>query len=188
MAEVITYKISIDGGAAISTGSTNSYNITSLSPGNHTISVTGTCQHGNTSSDTLSFTIPDTPVGYDSYRFRIAWNNRTDNICIQGVSVDGVYGSSLITAGTTSNGNMSSSELAAAISRNDPGFEKYVRYVEFTITTNTINSLGFHTKRYYQPSDYATLTVWGVRNGTSTFLVDKEIYLNVNSEYTINIT
>lgn len=58
MADTITYTVSVDGGDPVSTGTTRSFNVADLPYGDHEISVTGTCLHGNTSTDTKTIHVP----------------------------------------------------------------------------------------------------------------------------------
>lgn len=58
MADTITYTVTVDDGSPESVGTTKSYDVSSLSYGDHTITVTGTCSHGNTSTDSATIHIP----------------------------------------------------------------------------------------------------------------------------------
>lgn len=58
MADTITYEVSVDGESPVDVGTSKSYDVSSLSYGDHVISVTGTCLHGNTSTDSKTIHIP----------------------------------------------------------------------------------------------------------------------------------
>lgn len=196
MAETITYSVSIDGGTATSTGSTRSFNISSLSPGQHTISVSGTCQHGTTKTASMNFTIPNIPTGYEYYILKIGWSSssKQENICLMGIYVNGsTISSSSITGGKfsqngSSSTSLTSTEISNACASSGQGCQKYGNWIEFNIEVSSPTSFGFHTNQWYQPSGTAIMTIYGVNNGTRTELNSEEISLNTNTTYTLTIS